>query len=114
MGPAICKFSKDAVSQSAREPFLAAWATLSKCLLHIKEDVAEPVTMMNAFKTSHLRFTFPRRRGEPELRRAGGARTSARWSNVRVQRPLSATAGTGTFTATLVFTHFCFSREGSH
>lgn len=55
MGPAICKFSKDAVSQSARQPFLAAWATLSKCLLHIKEDVAEAVTMINAFKTSHLR-----------------------------------------------------------
>lgn len=55
VGPAICKCSKDAVSQSAREPFLTAWATLSKCLLHIKGDVAEAVTMMNAFKTSHLR-----------------------------------------------------------
>lgn len=55
VGPAICKFSKDAVSQSARQPFLTAWATLSKCLLHIKEDVAAAVTMMNAFKTSHLR-----------------------------------------------------------
>lgn len=55
MGPAICKCSKDAVSQSARQPFLTAWATPSKCLLHIKGDVAEAVTMMNAFKTSHLR-----------------------------------------------------------
>lgn len=55
MGPAICKVSKDAVSQSARQPFRAAWATLSECLLHIKEDVAAAVTMINAEKTSHLR-----------------------------------------------------------
>lgn len=55
VGPAICKSSKDAVSQSARQPFLTAWATLSKCLFHIKGDVAEAVTMINAFKTSHLR-----------------------------------------------------------
>lgn len=55
MGPAICKSSKDAVSQSARQPFLTAWATLSKCLFHIKGDVAEAVTMINVFKTSHLR-----------------------------------------------------------
>lgn len=71
MGPAICKSSKDAVSQSARQPFLTAWATLSKCLFHIKGDVAEAVTMINAFKTSHLRpvaSPFHRAKGADKTR----------------------------------------------
>lgn len=33
--------------------FLTAWATLSKCLFHIKEDGSETVTLINGVKTSH-------------------------------------------------------------
>lgn len=51
--PIVCKSPEDAVSPSAHNPFFTAWATLSKCLFHIKEDVPETVTLINAFKTSH-------------------------------------------------------------
>lgn len=40
---------------------------------------------------------------EPEIRRAGGAWTSVRSSNVCVQRPLWADTGLGAFTTTLAF-----------
>lgn len=90
VGPAICKSSQDAVSQSARQPFLTAWATLPECLLHIKGDVAEAVTMMNALKTSHPRpvaspFPGAEAAGDRALRRS---LNFSRSSNLRLQRPL--------------------------
>lgn len=54
-GPSFAKSPEDAVSPSAHHPFLTAWATLRKCLFHIKEERPGTVTLINALKTSHPR-----------------------------------------------------------
>lgn len=87
--PVICKSPEDAAAPSARQPPLTAWATLSECLFHIKDDVPGSVTLMNALKTSRpaVLFTEP---GEREIRRTGGdgVRTPGA-PNAFVERPLS-------------------------
>lgn len=42
-----------AFSPSPQLPFFTAWATLLTCLFHIKDDIDEKVTLINATKTSH-------------------------------------------------------------
>lgn len=113
VGLAICKSSKDAVSQSARQPFLTAWATLSKRLFHIKGDVAEAVTMINAFKTSHLRPL-----ASPFHGAKGGDKTSRRSLNfspqlkrVRAAPPVGRRLTCAFHNNTRVPTGVFFSRE---
>lgn len=55
VGPSFANPRRDASSPSAHQPLFTAWATLSECLFHIKADVPETVTLINALKTSHPR-----------------------------------------------------------
>lgn len=51
--PTICKSPGGCCfSISTSQPFFTAWATLPKCLFHIKDDAAQTVTLINAFKNT--------------------------------------------------------------
>lgn len=78
--------------------------------LRVSASHQRTVTMMNALKnlpSSALSPHLSSGRRQQEIRRSGGAWTSARGSNACVQRPLLADAGPGAFVTTLMFPTGC-------
>lgn len=75
--PVICKSPGGCCfSISTSQPFFTAWATLPKCLFHIKDDAAQTVTLINAFKNTPSSALSPSpfltKHSERKIRRRGG------------------------------------------
>lgn len=70
-GPSFASPRRDASPPSAREAFFTAWATLSKCLVHIKADADVDECIQNIPSVRGPSPHLLAKPGERKIRRAG-------------------------------------------